>query len=239
MMPDVQLVSVIIPVHNAASYIEDTLNRILSDLRHHSLELILVENGSTDNSWELINDLSRRLQLWGNSKVIILKSEPGLGRALYLGAKASSGNIIWVTGDDLPFGTDDFKCALPLLKLNTFIVGSKLHAESKVNRNLLRFLLTRLYRFARMCILRSKVLDSQGTLITTGQLFRRLSLACKEGGYLFTTEILYHAELLNIEIIEIPVRLEKTTNFKSNLQFGDPFKMFMGLIRIRYVSTRK
>ena len=45
-------VSVIVPVHNVATYLEKTVHSIMEqDLR--DIEIILVENMSTDNSYEI------------------------------------------------------------------------------------------------------------------------------------------------------------------------------------------
>lgn len=45
------LVSFIIPVHNAAGTIEQTVKSIMQDIKEEdSLEILIVENGSKDNS---------------------------------------------------------------------------------------------------------------------------------------------------------------------------------------------
>lgn len=44
------LLSVVIPVHNGAQYIQKTVNRILRQT-YRNLEIILVENNSSDDSW--------------------------------------------------------------------------------------------------------------------------------------------------------------------------------------------
>jgi dolichyl-phosphate beta-glucosyltransferase len=130
----IPLVSIIIPVHNAAKYIENTCSRILTEMIEHPLELILVENGSTDNSLQVMNALKLSLSLRTDVDIIILRSQAGLGNALSMGVKNSNGDVIYVTGDDLPFGTNDFKDAIPYVKPDTFVIGSKLHARSCVSR---------------------------------------------------------------------------------------------------------
>jgi dolichyl-phosphate beta-glucosyltransferase len=70
-------------------------------------------------------------------------------------------------------------------------------------------------------------------------LFRRLNLESNEGGWLFTTEILFMAEQLGFEIIEIPVKLQENDSKPTNLNLGDPFRMFIGLLRIKCRSGKK
>ena len=48
-------VSVIVPVFNASQYISNTLSSIISQ-DFDSFEIIVVDDGSTDNSLEIIND---------------------------------------------------------------------------------------------------------------------------------------------------------------------------------------
>ena len=50
-------VSIIVPVYNAANYIEQTIQSILAQ-DYENWELILVENGSTDNSVDKIRSFS-------------------------------------------------------------------------------------------------------------------------------------------------------------------------------------
>ena len=51
------LVSIIIPVHNATGFIQETINSCLQQ-SYSDLELILVENGSTDGSWSVIDSIN-------------------------------------------------------------------------------------------------------------------------------------------------------------------------------------
>ncbi len=50
-------ITVIIPVFNASKYIEDTFNSLLSQT-FKDFEVIFINDRSTDNSLELIEDLS-------------------------------------------------------------------------------------------------------------------------------------------------------------------------------------
>lgn len=53
------LVSVILPVFNAAEYLEQTFEDILHQ-SYQIIELIVIDDGSTDNSWEIIQQYAQK-----------------------------------------------------------------------------------------------------------------------------------------------------------------------------------
>ena len=52
-------VSIIIPVHNSEEYLEECVNSVLPGMNEDD-EIILVENGSSDSSWDMCRDYSSR-----------------------------------------------------------------------------------------------------------------------------------------------------------------------------------
>jgi len=95
-------VSVVVPVYNAEDYLERCLDSIFSqDLR--PLEIILVDDGSTDSSGNLCDQLSQKMQAQDANlhiKVIHKKNE-GLTKAWKTGCLEASGEYIgFVDSDD-------------------------------------------------------------------------------------------------------------------------------------------
>lgn len=90
------MISVIIPVHNAESFLERCINSILTNT-YQDLEVILIENGSTDSSRELCYRLEKE-----NSNVKVIVSEiKGVSNARNLGLEAATGDYIaFVDADD-------------------------------------------------------------------------------------------------------------------------------------------
>ena len=92
------IISIIIPVHNAGAFIEETVESVLAQ-SVGNWELILVENGSTDDSVEKLNRLS---ELDSRIKVIDLHESASAARARNAGIDASSGRYIaFLDADDL------------------------------------------------------------------------------------------------------------------------------------------
>ena len=89
------LVSVIIPVYNAEKYLADTINSVLAQTYSH-WELILVDDGSTDDSITICQQLQ-------NSKIKIIRQENGgVSSALNTGISQSQGEYLaFLDSDDL------------------------------------------------------------------------------------------------------------------------------------------
>lgn len=51
------MISVIVPVYNGSAYIERCINSITGST-FRDIEIIAVENGSTDNTWEILEALA-------------------------------------------------------------------------------------------------------------------------------------------------------------------------------------
>ena len=56
-------VSVIVPVYNAEKYIERCLNSIINQTRSDLIELIVINDGSKDNSEEIIKKIKQNCNI--------------------------------------------------------------------------------------------------------------------------------------------------------------------------------
>ena len=108
--------SILIPVYNSEKIIEDLVKQIIdsiSDIKSiHSYEIILIDDCSTDNSWEKIKSFSKKFNL---IKGISLSENFGQHNALIAGMKYSSGKKIITMDDDLqhsPKSINDLLCEL-------------------------------------------------------------------------------------------------------------------------------
>ena len=95
------MLSIIIPAHNAASTIEKTIYSVRQN--EPEAEIIVVENGSTDNTAEIVGKID-------DEKTRLIHSEKGVSVARNAGIKAATGEwISFVDADDCWLGIQDYK----------------------------------------------------------------------------------------------------------------------------------
>lgn len=90
-------ISVIVPVYNSEKYLEECLNSIVNQSLQN-IEIIIVNDGSTDNSGQIINKYSRRY----SNIVVISQPNQGVTIARLNGLKKATGDYVaFVDNDDI------------------------------------------------------------------------------------------------------------------------------------------
>lgn len=92
MKTDRPFISVVVPVYNAEKYVEETVRSVLNQTYRH-FEIIVVDDGSTDGSMEIVRSLSKDIQ-------IVSQTNRGCAAACTAGMKAANGEFIQVLGAD-------------------------------------------------------------------------------------------------------------------------------------------
>lgn len=89
-------ISIIIPVYNKEKYIKQSIESVLNQT-YKNLEIIIIDDGSTDNSREICRDISKR-----DSRINMISTENrGAGSARNLGLANAHGDFIsFVDADD-------------------------------------------------------------------------------------------------------------------------------------------
>ena len=100
--------SIIIPCYNSEDKISRLLPEIFKAVSGYNYEIIMVNDGSTDNTW---NEIKKSSDLFPEVKGICLKSNSGQQNAVFAGIFYSSGSYIITMDDDLEHNP----AAIPLL----------------------------------------------------------------------------------------------------------------------------
>ena len=95
-MENTPLISVIVPVYNVEKYLKKCVNSICNQT-YENLEIILIDDGSTDNSGLICDELSCK----DNRIVVIHQNNGGQATARNMGLSAAKGEFIgFVDSDD-------------------------------------------------------------------------------------------------------------------------------------------
>lgn len=200
------MVSIVIPVHNE----EPILHAAVVDLRErlqdatYTWELILSENGSTDNTISVAKALAAKYP----NITVLSYPDPNYGAALKLALLHATGQFIICEEIDL-CDTDFHRRALEVLEDESvdMVVGSKLLAGASDERPLLRHAASHLYSVLLRLLLGFRGTDTHGL-----KAIRRATLAsvvesCVVDRDVFSSELVIRAERAELQVIEIPVRV--------------------------------
>ncbi|MDA3864238.1 MAG: glycosyltransferase [Deltaproteobacteria bacterium] len=202
--------SIVIPVYNEEKIIKSAVDNLTGTVKSRfpdlDFEILLMENGSADNTPQLVDQLESEY-----SQVRAFhNSNPDYGRALRRGILEARGEF--VVGDEIDLGDVDFyEKGFKLLEdpAVQMVIGSKALPASADKRPLLRRAATRGINFLLRLVLGFQGTDTHGLKI-----FRRSSLLpvveeCVIGKDLFASEFVIRAQRHGILTLEIPVMLHE------------------------------
>lgn len=116
-------VSVVFPVHNESFIIEQTLRNYVAELRGRipDLEVIVAEDGSTDDTQEILTRLAGELPL----RLFLGAARKGYQRALKDAMARATKEWLFVVDSDYQFEPIDFWRLEPLRASHDVILGTK------------------------------------------------------------------------------------------------------------------
>lgn len=226
-------ISYLVPIYNEEAGLPASARAIADRLAHHlGSELIMVENGSTDRSPELVEELARELTRPGLG-VVAAHSAKGYGNAMRHGIDLASGDLLVITAADLPFGFSDLDEALALEPRPALMIGSKAHPASKVATSLKRRAMSEAFRLLRRAVIDLKVGDSQGTILVDRALAQRIRPHLVAGDFFFSTELIALASRMGVTPVEIPVDYSRPREGSTVRPLEDGLRMGRALVELR------
>ena len=171
------LVTVIVPCFNEIETIEIILNRI-AQRDDHTKEVIVIDDGSTDGTRELLVNHLKSTPLVDN--LILHEKNQGKGAAICSGIARATGEIIIIQDADLEYDPIDYKKLLdPIIRGEADVVFGSRFSGGELSRVL--------YFWHRI---------GNGFLTLLSNIFTNLNLADMECGYkAFRTEIIKKIEI--------------------------------------------
>jgi glycosyltransferase involved in cell wall biosynthesis len=235
--------SIVIPAYNEAGRIGNTLEKIqrYCESRNRSCELVIVDDGSTDSTPELLLDFQKR---WPATR--ILRNEPNRGKGFSVrrGVLEARGEFVLFTDADLSAPieeTDKLLAALETLGADA-AVGSRAIDRRLVgiHQPIFREFSGRFFNLCVRLATGLRIHDTQCGF----KLFRRSSTRHAfelqtVDGFGFDPELLFLIERLGGKVAEVPVRWDNNPATKVRF-FRDAPQMFLDLVALRWrAATEK
>ena len=115
--------SIVIPLYNEDESIDELHSKIVSSLSNSSLnyEIIFIDDGSSDNSWNIIKDITKRVH---NTRAIRFLTNYGKSMALSAGFKSTRGEVVVTMDADLQDDPNE------ILQLYNVLINDDYHIVS-------------------------------------------------------------------------------------------------------------
>jgi len=207
---EIRKVSVICPFYNEEMIIKNAIEIMVKHLERSGLdwELVLVNDGSTDRSLEILTGLTNNNN---RVKIISYGINQGRGYALKMGINYAQGDVIITTEIDLSWGEDIIAKIVSkfkeIPKLDVVIASPNLPGGGYKNVPWKRIFISRLGNQIIRFLFTRKITMNTG--MTRG--YRReviQKLYTDEKGKEFNLEVLLKLDALGFRIAEIPAILE-------------------------------
>ncbi|KFM22233.1 dolichyl-phosphate beta-glucosyltransferase protein [Marine Group I thaumarchaeote SCGC AAA799-B03] len=223
--------SVVIPVYNQEKEISHSINNIKSVIEklHLSYEIIVVNDGSTDNTVNELKNLKSSYPL----KIISYPKNVGKGYAVKEGILNSKGEFLIFMDGDLEISSDILHEYIVSLQQtdNDIIIGSKYHEQSIIKIPLRRRILSRIFNLLVRTLLPINLMDTQsGLKAGKGDVLRKVFKIMLTKRYAFDVEMLTVSSLFNCKVGELPIKINLNCGFKKK----EMYKMFVDLLAISY-----
>ena len=201
----------VLPVHNESPTLLDKVAQLWTWLDGLDAEVLMVENGSRDNSWDLAQEIARDAPV---PTAAFTEANAGIGYGYDRGITearnrngASADVWLVLTAADLPFADTDLRRALPIMEAGEarMVMGSKAHPDTDIELSTLRSLTTFGYKFARRTVLGMKVGDSQGSMFVRADLAAEVAPKVKARDFFYSTEFCHYVEHGGDRIVEVAI----------------------------------
>lgn len=223
--------SIVIPAFNEQERLPRFLDSVLAGLGSRNTEVIVVDDGSTDQTRGLV---LQRCKTWPNLRLIALQKNCGKGAAVRTGMLAAQGRLrLFADADGATEIAELTRLEAALQGGVQVAIGSREGQGTVVTASKLRRFLGRWFnRAVRLGAIRG-LRDTQcGFKLFTAEATQTLFSLCREDGFAFDVEALYLATKLGIKIAEVPVNWTEIPGSKVKL-FRDGMRMLRSVLRIR------
>lgn len=200
-------ISVVIPAFNEQDRIGDTVTGIMAYLNRQPFtwEIVVVDDGSTDRTCQVVNEISSETAVSVN---IISIHHGGKGWAVKNGMLAARGEYRFMADADMAMPVDQFDRFLKFIKEGyDIVIGSRQMAGSRrFSEPRSRHIMGRIFNQLVQILAIKGFQDTQcGFKCFNAKTAEVLFGLLHTKGFGFDVELLYLANRLNLSVLEIPI----------------------------------
>jgi len=217
-------ISIILPCLNEARAIGSCLDSIAEVIKKNKLsaEIIIVDNGSKDNSSAIVKERSLKI----NKVRLIHEYERGYGAAYLKGFKAAKGKYLFLADSDGSYDFNEIPRFIEALGRGyDFVIGNRF--RGRIEKNAMSWshkyignpLLSGILRF----FFKAKIHDAHcGMRAITRQALEKLNL--RTTGMEFASEMIIKAIKKDLKILEVPIDYYKRKGTSKLKSFADAWR---------------
>ncbi len=131
-------ISFVLPMYNEEDNIKgaiDQLKTLARDLTDGTIEIVVVDDASTDKSAEIVRAIAARDF---SVKLFRMEKNTKFGGAFAKGLKSATGDVVLYMDSDMPVEIDDIKKSLPLIAESDIVTGySKVEKGDTLKRKIM------------------------------------------------------------------------------------------------------
>ncbi len=228
--------SVIIPAYNEAERLPRTLRDAhawLIEHLHADFEILVADDGSTDATCEKVRELLPHLP---HCRLLPGERNQGKGAAVRRGMQSAKGAVRLFMDADHSTHIREIRKVFPAMERGAdVVIASRQHPESDIARHQswLREHMGMTFNLLMRGIVDLRFPDTQcGFKAFTTAAAEAIFSRARLDGFSFDVELLYLAQRMHMEIVEIPVQWINQENSRVRM-LTDPARMFLDILRIR------
>jgi dolichyl-phosphate beta-glucosyltransferase len=200
--------SVVIPAFNEHRRLPGTVNHVRRYLagRSHNYELILVDDGSTDETLHYMRELAHE---WPAVRVVTLTPNRGKGRAVTEGIRVARGDLVLFSDADLSTPIEELPKLEQAVEAGADVAFGSRGAPGarEVNQPFYRQVMGRTFNVLVQLLVLPGFHDTQcGFKLFRNTAARELFASIRTEGFAFDVEVLWRARQARYRVVEVPVR---------------------------------
>lgn len=203
-------ISVIMPAFNEAGYIASAIEETVKTFSEFGCqwELIVMDDGSSDNTFEIAEEVSLKYP-----QQVIVKKNPfnlGKGRAIKKAIHYISGDYVVFLDADMDLHPLQVQTLFDIMRLDNadIVIGSKLHPNSVVNYPFERRIVSFVYYLLVRILFNLPCHDTQtGLKLFKAEVVRKVFPRILVRRFAYDLEVLANAHHLGYRIAEAPIVL--------------------------------